>query len=99
MPQPAVQVELVAVGLPWSTVADVGVQRMPVVGGLNQAIRARDRRELAGETRARGRRSLDRRPVRGARPGAGRLGCGIRVEALVVDETGFVKYGTASPCV
>ncbi len=38
VPQPAVQVEPVAVGLAAGGVADVGVQGMPVVGGLDRPV-------------------------------------------------------------
>ena len=63
MPYPAGQVETVALGLPRSGVAHVGVERMPVVGGLRRAIRAGDRGQLAGDARPGGRWSLHRRPV------------------------------------
>ena len=38
MPQPAVQVEVIAVGLAGGGISDVGVQGMPVVGGLRRAV-------------------------------------------------------------
>jgi hypothetical protein len=38
VPQPAVQVEVIAVGLAGGGISDVGVQGMPVVGGLRRAV-------------------------------------------------------------
>ena len=38
MPQPAVQVEVIAMGLAGGGISDVGVQGMPVVGGLRRAV-------------------------------------------------------------
>src|ERR1039458_8680274 len=38
MPHPSGEVEAVALGLPRGAVAHVGVERMPVVGGLHRAI-------------------------------------------------------------
>src|SRR5579862_457627 len=49
VPQAAVQVELVAVGLSRGAVTDVGVQRVPVVGGLHRPVRAGEHGELAGD--------------------------------------------------
>src|SRR5215467_12571935 len=42
VPEPAVEVEVVTAGLPGRAVADVGVEGMPVVGGLELAARAGD---------------------------------------------------------
>ena len=38
VPQAAVQVEVIAVGLAGGGISDVGVQGMPVVGGLRRAV-------------------------------------------------------------
>src|ERR1700686_1478343 len=38
VPHPAVQVEVIAVGLAGGGISDVGVQGMPVVGGLRRAV-------------------------------------------------------------
>src|SRR6185312_511322 len=42
VPHPAGEVQAVALGLPGSGVADVGVQRVPVEGGLYRTIRPLD---------------------------------------------------------
>src|SRR5438477_1042254 len=47
MPQPAVEVEVVAPGLAGSGVADVGVQRVPVVSELLRAVASLDRADPA----------------------------------------------------
>ena len=52
MPQAAGQVKPVSLGLPRGSVPDVGVQGVPTIGGLNQAVRAHYRAELACHTRA-----------------------------------------------
>jgi hypothetical protein len=39
MPQPAVQVEVIAVDLAGGGISNVGVQGMPVVDGLRRAVR------------------------------------------------------------
>lgn len=66
VPQAAVDVQVVAVRLPWRRVTDIGVQRMPVVGLLHRAVSPMDRAERAVHARGRRQRSRDRRPVRGA---------------------------------
>jgi hypothetical protein len=38
MPEPAVQVEVIAVGLAGGGISNVGVQGMPVVDGLHRAV-------------------------------------------------------------
>ena len=48
-PQSAVQVEVIAFGLSCGAIADVGVQRMPFVGGLDRPIRARLLRAASGD--------------------------------------------------
>ena len=67
MPHPAGQVKAVALGLPRSSIADVGVQRVPVVGGLLRPVGTGDHAERPGNAGASGGRSLDRRPEVGAR--------------------------------
>src|SRR5947209_683316 len=47
VPEPAVEVEVVAPGLAGSSVADVGVERMPVVGELLRAVGSPDRADPA----------------------------------------------------
>src|SRR5262249_58784470 len=66
VPEAATEVEVVAVVLAGGAVADVGVQRVPVVGRLQRAVGAPDRPDLAGDARACGDRALDRRPVAAA---------------------------------
>src|SRR5690348_4526636 len=63
VPQAAVQVEPVAVGLSRSAVTDVGVQRMPVVSGLDRPVRAGEHGERAGDAGPGRRWSFHRRPV------------------------------------
>src|SRR6266480_4309049 len=69
-PQTAVEVEVVAVGLAGAAVADIGVERMAVVGHLRGAVGPPDGAEPARDTRPSPGVSGNRRPVRGARPGA-----------------------------
>src|SRR5262249_59966503 len=52
VPEPAVEVEVVAEGLAGGGVAGVGVQRVPVVSGLGGAVGPLDRAQLAGDARA-----------------------------------------------
>src|ERR1700746_2506630 len=49
VPQAAVQVEPVAVSLSRSAVADVGIQRMPVISGLDRPVRAGEHGERADD--------------------------------------------------
>ena len=63
VPQPAGDVQPVALVLPGGGVPGVGVQRVPVVGGLRGAVGPGDGAELAGDAGPGGRRALDRRPV------------------------------------
>src|ERR1700722_19575684 len=49
VPQAAVQVEPVAVGLTRGAVADVGVQRMPVVSGLDRPAGAGEHGKRSGD--------------------------------------------------
>src|SRR5580700_168902 len=78
LPKAAVQVEVVALGLAGGGVADVGVQRVPVVGELAGPAGPGDRADPAGQTGA-GRGSAgDRWPVRGAAAVAFRRGRGVR---------------------
>src|SRR5215469_17542290 len=68
VPDPARCVEAVALGLPGGSVRDVGVEGMPVVGGLDGAAGARDRAELAGDAGHGGDGTFERRPQPGALP-------------------------------
>src|SRR6266536_2337090 len=70
-PESAVQVEIVAPGLPGGRVADVGVQRMPVVGELGRAVGSLDRADPA-------------RYAPAARAIAGEISAGNLAGALVV---------------
>src|SRR6266567_508288 len=93
VPVAAVEVELVAVGLARGAVADVGVQRMAVVGCLRGAAGPLDRAEPAGDARPGLRGAGDGRPVGGTRPGAlgGRRAVGgepVQGETLGVGEDG-----------
>jgi hypothetical protein len=63
VPEPAVEVEVVAAGLSRGAVTDIGVEGVPVVGGLELAVGSADRAEVAGEAWARSWRAGDRRPV------------------------------------
>ena len=67
-------VQIVALGLAGGGVGHVGVQRMPVVGGLLGAAGAGDRAEAAGYAGASGGRSRYRGSVLHARAVAGRVG-------------------------
>jgi putative ABC transport system permease protein len=78
VPQAAVEVELVAAGLARAAVADIGIQRMAVVGGLQPAVRSPDHAELAGHARAGLDIAADRRPVHRAFSGAPGGGRGVR---------------------
>src|SRR5690348_1652168 len=66
VPQAAVEVEVVAPGLVGSAVADVGVQRMPVVGELTGAAGPGDRADPARQARAGCGGAGHRGPVHGA---------------------------------
>src|ERR1700733_5395874 len=68
VPQAAVEVEVVAPGLAGGAVADVGVQRVPVVGELAGAASAGDRGDLARQALPGRGGAGDRGPVRGAAP-------------------------------
>src|SRR6185312_16995772 len=71
VPVAAVEVDLVAAGLARGVVADVGVQRVAVVGRLRVAAGSLDRAELAGRHARPGRGGADDgRPVGGTGPGA-----------------------------
>ena len=74
VPVAAVEVELVAVGLAQGAVAEVGVQRVAVVGRLLGAARPLDRAEPSGDPGTGRGPAGDRWPVGGTRPGA--LGAG-----------------------
>ena len=82
IPESAVEVEVVAAGLAGRGVADVGVQRVPVVGELHGAAGPADGADPAGQVRGGRRGAGYRRPVkrRSCRntsrwpPGQGRTG-------------------------
>src|ERR1700759_1162077 len=82
VPQTAVEVEVVAAGLAGGGVGDVGVQRVPVVGGLLGSAGADDRAEPARDAGTGGRLSGQRRPVLRADTSAGRAGRGIGGEPV-----------------
>src|ERR1700722_15193338 len=77
VPHTARGVQPVALGLAGRLVSDVGVERMPVVGGLGRAVRPRDRAERSRQARHGGRWPLYRRPERRTRPVALRGGRGV----------------------
>ena len=52
VPEAAVEVEVVAIGLAGAAVTDIGVEGVAVVGGLQAAAGALDRAELAGDAGA-----------------------------------------------
>ena len=68
VPQPAVEVDVVAVRLPGTAVGDVRVQRVAVVGDLARAVGALDRAELPGYAGSLGGGPDDRGPVRAQLP-------------------------------
>src|SRR5437773_11635964 len=78
MPLSAVQVEVVASGLAGGRVADVGVQRVPVVGELGGAVGSLDRADPARQARAGRGGAGHRRPVLGTAAVAFRGGRGVR---------------------
>src|ERR1700730_6282816 len=80
LPQAAVQVGVVALGLAGGRVADVDVQRLPVVGGRAGAAGPGDRADLAGQTGGGRGGAGYRGPVRGAAAVALRRGRGVRGE-------------------
>src|SRR6266480_7801179 len=87
VPEAAVEVEVVAVGLAGPAVADVGVKGVAVVGGLQAAAGALDRAELAGDARTGCGAPGYRWPVGSAGPealGAGRGVGGEPVEGEAV---------------
>jgi 3-(3-hydroxy-phenyl)propionate hydroxylase len=100
-PQAAVEVEVVALGLARSGVADVGVQRVPVVGRLQPAVRPLDGAQLACHARAGLGITGHRWPVQGTRARApgGRRGVGsepvqrpaggVREHGDIADRGGF----------
>ena len=47
--QATAQVEVVAIGLPGAGVRDIGIQRMPAVGGLHRAVGPGDRAQPPGD--------------------------------------------------
>src|SRR5215470_9019117 len=77
VPEPAVEVEVVAEGLAGDGVADIGVQRVPVVGGLGGAVGPLDRAERADDARACRGGPGRRRPVARADPVTGGPGGGV----------------------
>src|SRR6185312_4683398 len=85
----------VALGLARAGVRGRGVQRMPVVGGLERPAGPHDRADSAGHRGTPGRRPGHRRPAPGTAALAGRLPCAVRAEpvqrvALVVGQYGDV---------
>src|SRR3954447_2560215 len=82
MPYAAVDVDAVAPGLARGGVGGIGVQRVPVVGGLLGAIGPGDRAERAGDALPGGRRTGHRRPDLRAGPGALRRGGRVRGERV-----------------
>src|SRR6185312_5733665 len=88
----------VALGLARAGVRGRGVQRMPVVGGLERPAWPHDRADGAGHPGIPGRGPGHRPPTPGAAVEAGRLGGAVRAEpvqgvALVVGQYGDVAYG------
>src|ERR1700730_7522292 len=82
VPQAAVEVEIVAPGLAGGAVADIGVQRVPVVGELAGAAGPGDRADPARQARAGRGGAGQGRPVRGAAAVAFRHGWGVRGEPV-----------------
>lgn len=82
VPAAAVEVEVVAIGLARSRIADVGVQRAPVVGELERAVSPLYRSGLARQSGACRGASGDRRPVSSAAPVALRRGRRVRSERV-----------------
>jgi PAS domain S-box-containing protein len=96
VPEAAVQVQLVAAGLAGRRVANVGVQRVAIVGGLGRAVGPLDRAELAGYPWGGRDRALDRRPVGRTRSVAHRLGGGIRREPVQREALGVGQHAHPS---
>src|ERR1700722_15507316 len=92
VPQAAVEVEVVALGLAGGAVADVGVQRVPVVGELAGAAGPGDRADPARQARAGRGGAGYRGPVRGAAAVALRRGRGIRGERVEGEALGVGQY-------
>src|SRR5262249_38524928 len=88
VPEAAVEVEVVTVGLAGATVADVGVEGVAVVGGLQAAAGALDRDEIAGDVGAGSGAAGERRPVDGARAEAPGTGRGVRDEPVEGEAVG-----------
>src|ERR1700730_18802911 len=82
VPESAAEVEIVAAGLAGGGVADVGVQRVPVVGELVRAAGAGDRGDLARQACAGRGGAGYRGPVRGAAAVAFRAGRGVGGERV-----------------
>ena len=95
MPQAAGRVQAVALGLPGGGVADEGVQRVPVEGGLDRAVGSLDGAERARDPGC-GSRSLDRRPVLRARPVAVGLGRRVRGERVERETLAAGQYCRAA---
>src|SRR5215467_6667360 len=95
VPHPAVQVEVVPVGLAGSAVPHVGVQRMPVPGDLLGAIGPGGRAERAGDARS-GRGAGHRRPVGGTVSVAVRLARAVRGERVHGGSRGVGEHGDAA---
>src|SRR5215475_14253634 len=88
----------VALGLARPGVRGRGVQRMPVVGGLERPAGPHDRADGAGHPGTPGRRPRHRRSAPGTAALASRLGGAVRAEpvqrvALVVGQYGDVADG------
>src|SRR5215469_1776812 len=73
VPEAAVEVEVVPVRLARAGVAEIGIERMSVVGLLSGAVSPLDGAQLPGHARTRGEWPAHRRPVGRARAVADRL--------------------------
>src|ERR1039457_5690476 len=76
VPQPAIQVDVIAVGLTGSGISDVSVEGMPAIGGLRLATCAFDRAQYSDDARAGGWSPNHRPPIHGTAPVARGLGRG-----------------------
>src|SRR5690349_20741843 len=95
VPLAAVGPHAVALGLAGRGVRGRGVERVPVVRGLQRAVGPRDRADGAGYSGLPGRGSGHRRPVPGAGPLAGGPPGGVGAEPVQGVTLGVGQHGDA----